>query len=191
MTRFWWVRHGPTHQTTMTGWRDVPADLSDQALISRLNAVLPRPAVLVSSDLIRATATADCLAEGRQRLPHLRTLREFNYGDWEGKGFDEISRTHPNASRAYWETPGETAPPNGESWNDLSTRVTAGVAALIAAHPGQDIIAVAHMGVILTQLQHALGIAAHQVVRYRIEPLSITCLVHDGNWRADTISHLP
>ena len=190
MTRFWWVRHGPTHQTTMTGWRDVPADLSDQALISRLNAVLPRPAVLVSSDLIRATATADCLAEGRQRQPHLRTLREFNYGDWEGKGFDEISRTHPNASRAYWETPGETAPPNGESWNDLSTRVTAGVAALIAAHPGQDIIAVAHFGTILTQYQRAAGLTPFDALAQPIDNLSVTCLRFDNGWSVDHVNHL-
>ncbi|MDX5383564.1 MAG: histidine phosphatase family protein, partial [Rhodobacterales bacterium] len=29
MTRFFWLRHGPTHQKVFTGWRDVPADLSD------------------------------------------------------------------------------------------------------------------------------------------------------------------
>ena len=33
MTTFWWVRHGPTHQTAFTGWRDVPADLSDAAAL--------------------------------------------------------------------------------------------------------------------------------------------------------------
>ena len=33
--RLWWVRHGPTHEKAMTGWRDVPADLSDTAAIAR------------------------------------------------------------------------------------------------------------------------------------------------------------
>ena len=28
MTRFWLVRHGPTHAKTMVGWTDLPADLS-------------------------------------------------------------------------------------------------------------------------------------------------------------------
>ncbi|MFT7136552.1 MAG: alpha-ribazole phosphatase, partial [Akkermansiaceae bacterium] len=51
MTTWHWVRHGPTHEKTLVGWRDVPADLSDHAQIARLNAHLPRDAILVSSDL--------------------------------------------------------------------------------------------------------------------------------------------
>ena len=37
VTRFWWVRHGPTHEKAFTGWRDVPADLSDSAALARLD----------------------------------------------------------------------------------------------------------------------------------------------------------
>ncbi|MGL6209472.1 MAG: histidine phosphatase family protein, partial [Paracoccaceae bacterium] len=59
MTRFFWVRHGPTHAKTMVGWTDLPADLSDTAALDRLKATLPQGAVTISSDLIRATATAD------------------------------------------------------------------------------------------------------------------------------------
>ena len=47
VTRFWWVRHGPTHEKAFVGWRDVPADLSDHAAIARLDAHLPQGAVLV------------------------------------------------------------------------------------------------------------------------------------------------
>jgi hypothetical protein len=45
----------PTHQTTFTGWRDVPADLSDDAALDRLDAYLPPDALVVSSDLNRAS----------------------------------------------------------------------------------------------------------------------------------------
>ncbi|HBR36935.1 MAG TPA: histidine phosphatase family protein, partial [Sulfitobacter pontiacus] len=62
MTIWHWVRHGPTHEKNFVGWRDVPADLSDVAQLGRLNAHLPQRAVMVSSDLIRASATADTLA---------------------------------------------------------------------------------------------------------------------------------
>ncbi|MDG1167584.1 MAG: histidine phosphatase family protein, partial [Sulfitobacter sp.] len=58
MTVWHWVRHGPTHEKTFVGWRDVPADLSDRALIGRLNSYLPSEAVVVSSDLIRSVTTA-------------------------------------------------------------------------------------------------------------------------------------
>ncbi|MEJ1993014.1 MAG: phosphoglycerate mutase family protein, partial [Maritimibacter sp.] len=61
MSRITLVRHGPTHQKNFVGWRDVPADLSDTAALARLSAALPDSAALISSDLIRAIATADAV----------------------------------------------------------------------------------------------------------------------------------
>ena len=60
MTTLWMVRHGPTHAKAMIGWTDLPADLSDTDAIARLRTELP-DAPIVSSDLIRAVATADAL----------------------------------------------------------------------------------------------------------------------------------
>ena len=70
MSDWFWIRHGPTHEKNFTGWRDVPADLSDRALIDRLSSYLPSEAVVVSSDLTRSVTTADALAGARPRLPH-------------------------------------------------------------------------------------------------------------------------
>ena len=192
MTRFWWVRHGPTHEKAFVGWRDVPADLSDLNRIARLDAYLPRAAVLISSDLIRASATAEVLAGGRQRLPPSPGLREFNFGDWDGLRFDEVCRRDPDRARDYWQQPGDIAPPNGESWNMAAARVADQVEALLAAHPGRDIIAVAHIGVILTQLQLALGGSPAQALAHQIDNLSVTRLTHGPQgWRATVINHLP
>ena len=163
MTVWHWVRHGPTHQKALCGWRDVAADLTDLAAIARLNAALPGNALVVASDLIRASATADCLSldcrsVSRQRLPDDPGLREFNFGTWEGLDFTAVSQRDPDLARAYWEDPGDVAPPGGESWNQTAARVSARVAALNAAWPDADIIAVAHVGVILTQVQQAQAI---------------------------------
>ena len=57
MTVWWWVRHAPTHENAFAGWRDVPADITNTARIARLNAALPKDALLVSSDLRRAIQT--------------------------------------------------------------------------------------------------------------------------------------
>lgn len=192
ITRFWWVRHGPTHARAMTGWRDIPADLSDHAALARLDAHLPQGAVLVSSDLIRASATADAIARGRHRLPHNPALRELHFGDWDGLTFTEVSARWPDLSRAYWETPGDIAPPGGESWNAAAARVTAAADALMAAHRGRDIIVVAHFGAILTQVQRALGLTPQAVLAQPIDNLSVTCLQHDGAaWTAAQINHVP
>ncbi len=192
MTRFWWVRHAPTHEKAMTGWRDAPADLGDTAAVARLNAHLPTPAAVISSDLIRATATADALTENRRRLPHLPALREINFGEWDGRHWADIAETHPDLSRLYWEQPGDHAPPNGESWNAAATRATAAADQLLAEHRGRDLIIVAHFGIILTQLARALDLTPHQALSHRINPLSVTCLAHDGiRWHARSINHAP
>lgn len=191
MTRLWWVRHGPTHQKAFTGWRDVPADLSDHAALARLDAFLPPDARLISSDLIRASATADALAKGRTRLPHDPDLREIHFGDWDGLHWTEVEARDPDLSRAYWERPGDIAPPGGESWNQTARRVSGAVARLIAAHPGSDIVAVAHFGAILTQVQAARVCAPSEVLAQGIDTLSVTRLDWDGaGWIERFVNHL-
>lgn len=167
MTRLWLVRHGPTHLRRMVGHADPPADLSDLAALARLSAALPR-APVVSSDLLRAAATADAIAGDRPRLPHERDLREFDYGDWDGRPFHEIDSP---ALRAYFDDPGDRRAPNGESWNDVDRRVTAALARLAA---GPDLIVVAHMGVILTQWARATGQPPFRALAQKIDNLSLT-----------------
>ncbi|MFN3575856.1 MAG: histidine phosphatase family protein [Tabrizicola sp.] len=173
MTRFWFVRHGPTHAKAFAGWRDIPADLSDTAAIARLNALLPAGVPVISSDLIRASATADALCRHRPRLPDDPDLREFHFGDWDGLGFAEVAERWPELSRSYWEEPGHIAPPGGESWVAAAARIGAAVDRL-ARHP--EIIVVAHLGVILTQYQRAAGIDPRAALAQPIDTLSVTCL---------------
>lgn len=190
MTTWHWIRHGPTHQTTFTGWRDVAADLSDRAAIERLSAHLPQDALVVSSDLARSVTTAHAIQGSRRRLPHDPALREFHFGAWDGAHFNDVSENHPELSRAYWETPGHHAPPGGESWNAGAARVAAAVRRIEAAQLASDIIVVAHFGVILTQLQSVLGVTPSEVLAHKIDPLSVTSL-HPASGTALLINHRP
>jgi len=191
MTRIFWLRHGPTHEKTFVGHRDVPADLSDTDAIARLDAALPAGALVVASDLRRASDTASAVQGARDRLPDRPALREFDFGDWDGLAFEAIAAGWPDLSRRYWEAPGDVAPPGGESWNAAAARINAGVDALIAAHPGRDIIAVAHIGVILTQVQRAQAIPAEQALSHRIDNLSLTEIAIAPRWQTVRINHLP
>jgi alpha-ribazole phosphatase len=192
MTVWHWVRHGPTHERAFVGWRDVPADLSDHARIARLAGFLPRPALLVASDLVRASATADALGDGRARLADEPDLREFSFGDWDGRHFDDVARTDPELSRAYWETPGDVAPPKGESWNAAAARVARVVDRLNATHPEAEIVAVAHVGVIMTQIGRATGEPPEAVIGHRIDNLSVTRIEHRaGRWSLGGVNHCP
>ena len=171
-----WIRHGPTHQKSFTGWRDVPADLSDRDALTRLEAELPENALVVSSDLIRSIHTADAVAGTRARLPHDPHLREFHFGTWDGVHFSTVAERHPETSRAYWETPGDVTPPGGESWNQSAARVAMAVDRIEATYPGREFIAVAHFGVILTQVQAVMRVGAQAVLAHKIDNLSLTSL---------------
>ena len=191
VTRLWWVRHGPTHEKAFTGWRDVPADLSDTAKIARLHSHLPPDAALISSDLQRATSTADALGAGRTRLPHAPALRELNFGVWDGLHFSKVAEMHPELSRAYWETPGDVKPPNGESWHDLSARVSPKVDALLQ-QDASDLIIVCHFGVVLNQLQRATGFSCYDTFAQKIDNLSVTEIaVSNNGWQTGVINHCP
>ena len=188
-TRLWLVRHGPTHARTMIGWSDLPADLSDTAALSRLRAHLPA-APVVSSDLSRAVATADALAPAL-RLPHDSGLREIHFGAWEQRSFAEIDAETPDLIRAFWEEPGDSAPPGGESWNSLATRSDAAIDRYLAQGHA-DLIVVCHFGVILRQLQRALAITPTEAFGHKIDNLSVTQLSHTaGRWQTGAINHRP
>lgn len=192
MRRLFMVRHGPTHAKTMVGWSDLPADLSDVAAIDRLAGFLPGKALVISSDLIRARDTANAIQGARQRLAHDAALREMHFGDWELKHFNDIAASDPDRSRAFWENPGDVRPPRGESWNEVSARVSGAVDRVLAAHPDRDIIAVAHFGAILTQVQRALGLDADQAFGHRLNPLSVTEFhISDSGWQVERINHHP
>ncbi len=182
----WMVRHGPTHAKCLVGWTDLDADLSDRARVARLDAYLPRGLPIISSDLRRAVQTADALDAGRQRLPHDPGLREIGFGDWEMLRHDEIP--DQALARRYWEQPGDIAPPGGESWNNLSARVSATLTRLA---PQGDVIVVAHFGAILCQLQAVLGLTPVEAFARRIEPLSVTRLRLGPAPRAFVVNHQP
>lgn len=172
MSRFWLVRHGPTHAKAMVGWTDIPADLSDHAQIARLNAYLPDVPV-VSSDLSRAICTADCLAP-RLRLAHDPDLREIHFGAWEMKTYAEAEVSDPTLIRAFWDQAGSPRAPGGESWDDLTARI--GTALNRLAEQADELIIVAHFGAILAAVQLAGGLTAAEVLSHKIDNLSVTSI---------------
>jgi alpha-ribazole phosphatase len=190
-SRLFLVRHGPTHAKSMVGWSDLPADLSDTAALARLEAALPPEALVVSSDLIRAVDTASAIQGRRHRLPHQADLREIHFGAWELRSWKEIDAEDPARIRAYWETPGDTTPPGGESWNQVCARVNDAVDRLLQAHLGQDLVIVGHFGQILTQIQRAQGLSAEAAFSHRIDNLSVSEVQFGPEgWTSGTLNQL-
>lgn len=190
-TRYWFVRHGPTHATGFCGHTDLPADLSDTGTIARLKAHLPRAAVMVSSDLSRTRETAAVIRNGQHLLPEAPQFREMNFGDWEGVDFATAEKADPDLWRTFWETPGKATPPNGESWEVFSTRIRTELETMHQNGPQGDVIIVAHFAVILAALQLATGMETPSAFSFKIDNFSVTRLdyLHKaGAWRVTGVN---
>lgn len=190
MTRLWFVRHAPTHARAMVGWSDLPADLSDAPALGRLSAHLP-PGPVVSSDLARARATATGIGLRGPRLADEPGLREIHFGTWEMRSFDDVAAEDPDHIRAFWDQPGDIAPPGGESWNAFATRVDASTDRLVSAGH-DDLVIVCHLGVILRQIERALGVTTTSAFSHKIDNLSVTRIdAAAEGWRSIGINHRP
>ena len=178
---FYWVRHAATNARGLNGWTDVEVDLSDKQNLLWLNETLPGEAIIIASDLKRASRTADAIQGSRTRLPDERNLRELHFGRWEGKTPQEVSEVDKVLSIDFWEKPGDIKAPDGESWNDLSHRVNEIVDKITRQYPKNDLIFVAHYAVILTQIQRVLGVSTLQILHRRIHNLSLSKITERNN----------
>ncbi|MGH3097173.1 MAG: histidine phosphatase family protein [Streptosporangiales bacterium] len=151
-------RHGQTLwnvERRFQGHTDVPLDPDGRTQAERAAARLAalEPTAIVSSDLSRATATAQALAS-RVRLPVGvdDRLRERSGGSWEGLTGEEIRVKYPDAW-AVWE------PEDGESEAFVGHRVAAGIKAAVSAlAPGGLLVIASHGGAIRAGIGWLLGL---------------------------------
>jgi len=184
-TRLWLIRHAPVFGPSgVIPTLDAPADISDHAALSRLKSELPSPHFAISSPARRARQTA--LALGLQDCSQ-QAFSEQDFGQWTGRGHDELRRDFGAAYDDFWRTPASSRPPDGESFVEQIGRVRTGIDAL----PAGDIIVVAHAGTIRAALAVALGIAAEAALRFVIDPWSLTRLDRlNGGWRIVAVNRV-
>jgi len=85
-------------------------------------------------------------------------LRELDFGELEGRTYDEIEREQPAFFRRWMETPTLVRFPGGESYPELRERVAAAVGDIVAAHTGRTVALVSHGGAIRAALAVVLGL---------------------------------
>jgi alpha-ribazole phosphatase len=123
-------------------------------------------AVIYTSPRQRCREAARILAEGRAcPCEIVSAFRELDFGELEGRGYDEIAVSHPDVYRQWMERPTETQFPGGESFGEMQDRVLAAARDLRARHAGQSIAVVTHGGVIRILLADALGMQSSHIFR--------------------------
>ncbi len=197
VTRWWWLRHAPVPdpENRICGRLDPPCDLSDQERLAALAAALPRQAVMVESGLLRCSQTLGAIeAAGLPMAPAQieAALQEQDFGYWQGRRWADLDGLDDPLVKAFWQDPAGTAPPGGESFVTLITRVQLTIGRLNRDYAGRDIIVIAHAGTIRAALAVALGLAPRAALSFVVDPLSLTRLDSVGEgWRVGGVNLIP
>ena len=157
-----WQGHSDTHLNELG--REQAARLADQ-----LDAV----DVVYSSDLARARETADILAHRLGLEVHVdERLRERSFGAWEGKTGPEIEAEFADA-HARWLSGEGPGADDAEAFGDFAARVHAFLDDVLARHPGETVLIVAHGGSI--RVIHAFASGLDYVRDHRLIPGVANC----------------
>ncbi len=180
------LRHGQTPmsvQKRYAGRSDVP--LTDAGL-QQAAAAAKRLAsagidVIVASPLLRARQTAAEVA-ATTGVPVVTDdgFRETDFGAWEGLTFAEVRERWPGEVSAWLADPA-VPPPDGESFVEVSERVSGALQRVLAGRAGQSVLIVSHVTPIKMLVTTAL--LAPPAALYRMH-LDVAALC-EIDWYAD------
>lgn len=170
------IRHGePVGGRRYRGQLDDP--LSDKGwaqMRAAVSDVCPWQAI-VASPLLRCSDFAKELSV-RHQLP-LRMdvrLQEIGFGVWEGKTAEEIRAADPDILQQFMLDPIANRPQGAEALVDFRDRVVAVWEQIVRECRGQQVLIVAHAGVIRMVMCHVLEMPLKRVFRIQVDNAAIT-----------------
>src|SRR5450830_1206058 len=152
-TRIIAIRHGETAwnvETRLQGHLDIALNPKGVWQARQVAQALSQETLhaVYASDLQRAWQTGQAIAQTCQApLVPNPGLRERGFGSFEGKTYAEIATQWPDHSDLWRRRVPDWAPPGGESLKTLRERVSTTVDQLAQQHLGEQIVLVAHGGV--------------------------------------------
>ncbi len=169
------IRHGETdwnRDRRFQGHADIPLNDAGReqmrGLADRLAGA--RFSVAYTSPLRRASESAALLA-GRLGLEVRASdaLKEVDVGAWSGLTVKEVEARFPEGFARWveWRCAGWT---DGETYEELGSRVVGGLREIAEQHHGERVLAVTHGGPIRTAAAAAFGVPLHEV-RDRVGPV--------------------
>jgi len=180
------LRHGQTPmsvQKRYAGRSDVPLTDTGMAQAAAAAKRLASAGIdaIVASPLRRTMQTAGEVA-AVTGLPVAAEdgFRETDFGAWEGLTFAEVRERWPSEMTAWLADP-EVAPPGGESFAEVSERVTAALDRVLAGRTGQRILVVSHVTPIKTLVAAALLAPPAALYRMHLDVAALS----EIDWYAD------
>jgi 2,3-bisphosphoglycerate-dependent phosphoglycerate mutase len=190
------IRHGVTawnKERRFQGGIDIPLDAEGQRQANLLGDYFrsqPAPDLIIASDLGRAIATAQPIADFFRLKILIEPLwRERHYGDFEGKNHSELQEKYP-LDFEHWRTRSlhHAFPGGGESVAVFHARVSAALEAVQRRfnQDTQRILVLTHGGVLGSIYRIARGLAPDDPIKVPIDNTAINRLFLDGSAGAQT-----
>jgi len=185
MTELLLVRHGQTDgnlQGRWQGWDGTPLNQQGEweaALIAqRLAQTKDAIAALYASPLRRAWQTAERIGEALNLCPVPHDgLKEMNFGQISGITLDEFRERFPDLHKRWTDKMDLSFTfPGGEQRVQFFQRVGEAMAGIVARHPDQKVVVVAHGGSLRACLVHYLPAQFSQWWTYELGNCSLTRL---------------
>ncbi len=158
------VRHteveGEHASERCVGQSDVPLSKRGKQdirmLVEQLKPLVPKR--LISSDLSRCLRLAEKLGEALSMTVEVKSAwREVSFGVWENQTWADLRAQYPEQLEAWMNNFVTIAPPGGESFLTLQSRVDAELNALKES-PAQTVLVVTHAGAMRAALSSAIGL---------------------------------
>lgn len=168
------VRHapiGPEFAGRYVGSSDVPIAPGSEARLALLGRWLAdrKPTRMVVSPMLRARQTAEALrAFVDVPMSIDPDLREIDFGQWEGKSFDEIASRWAEEVKRWAEFSPEFRFPGGEALGEFVERVRR-AEKRVAESSDDVVVAVTHGGVVRTMICQMLGIEERNYLMFDVK----------------------
>ena len=151
-TKLFLIRHGQTDgnaKKQYCGCLDICLSAEGRLQAEKLSRWLQGDAIhkIYASDRKRALESARIIFKGR-RITRLADLREINFGIFEGKSHQEITRSHPLLYKRWLSDPYATVVPESESLRDFKKRVWGALKEIVSSNAGKTTAVVCHGGTI-------------------------------------------
>ena len=179
------VRHGETgahYASRYIGATDLPLSTTGRNQARRLATILPVGiSRCLCSPMLRARETAELALVGLDcRLEILNSLREINFGRWDGLSFAEIASQDQDLVVDWQRDALAFQFPEGEHTLSFWLRIEETLHWIVAL-PEDSILVICHGGVIRAMLCSLLGIPFEKYLLFSIKPAALTLLEVDGH----------
>jgi len=143
--------------------------------------------IVISSPLQSCSEFAELISdEDDSDLEINQSLKEIDYGMWDGLSPNEILNDDADLLHAWSQSPTTITPPDGEDYHQFQGRVLAAFKKLIEENQGQNILLISHTGVIRIILMYILGMQSEKLFSLQVPygSLSKIHFHHDetGQW---------